>query len=318
MYKIIGADQKEYGPVAVDQVNTWILEGRANGQTLAQAQGSSEWKALLSFPEFASVLAAKFPSPPLVGSADPAATANAALARGVDVNIGECLSRGWRLFRNNFGLFLGASLVVLLIRFGLGFVPIIGPLAYFLIFGALQGGFYLVFLKRLRGEASGVGDLFAGFSQDFVQFMLTGIVTSVLVSIALLFCVLPGIYLVVAWKFSLALVADKRLEFWTAMESSRRVITRYWFQILGVLVVAYLPLMLFVGYSLFHVLSVVIPVIVNSGGPPNFGQIVKMMSGFFTLSLVQQLIALFTLPFATASLMCAYEDLFGTRPAPTA
>ena len=296
MYKIIGADQKEYGPVAVDQVNTWILEGRANGQTLAQAQGSSEWKALLSFPEFASVLAAKFPSPPLVGSADPAATANAALARGVDVNIGECLSRGWRLFRNNFGLFLGASLVVLLIRFGLGFVPIIGPLAYFLIFG----------------------DLFAGFSQDFVQFMLTGIVTSVLVSIALLFCVLPGIYLVVAWKFSLALVADKRLEFWTAMESSRRVITRYWFQILGVLVVAYLPLMLFVGYSLFHVLSVVIPVIVNSGGPPNFGQIVKMMSGFFTLSLVQQLIALFTLPFATASLMCAYEDLFGTRPAQAA
>ena len=76
MYKIIGADQKEYGPVTTDQINTWILEGRANGQTLAQAQGSSEWKALLSYPEFASVLAAKFPAPPLIGSADPAATAN--------------------------------------------------------------------------------------------------------------------------------------------------------------------------------------------------------------------------------------------------
>ena len=102
------------------------------------------------------------------------------------------------------------------------------------------------------------------------------------------------------------------------MESSRRVITRYWFQILGVIVVAYLPLMLFIGYSLSHVMSVMLPVIVNSGGPPNFGQIVKMMSGFFTLSVVQQLIALFTLPFASASLMCAYEDLFGTRPAQAA
>src|SRR5256885_415275 len=33
---------------------------------------------------------------------------------------------------------------------------------------------------------------------------------------------------------------------------------------------------------------------------------------------VQPLIALFTLPFATASLMYAYEDLFGTRPAQAA
>src|SRR5947207_4201053 len=150
MYKIIGTDQKEYGPVTTDQINTWILEGRANGQTLAQAQGSSEWKALLSYPEFASVLAAKFPAPPLIGSADPAATANAALARGVDVNVGECLSRGWRLFRNNLGLFLGASLVFLLILFGLGFVPIIGPHAYFLIFVSLQGDFHFFVLQWLR------------------------------------------------------------------------------------------------------------------------------------------------------------------------
>jgi len=317
MYKIIGADRKEYGPVTADQVNKWILEGRADGQTLAQAQGSGEWKALSSFPEFAAVLAAKYLPPP-VGSADPTVTANAALARGVEVNIGECLSRGWRLLLNNLGLFLGASLLLLLIRFVLGMVPIIGALAYFIIFGALYGGFFLVFLRRLRGEPANIGDVFAGFRQDFVQFMLTGVVTSVLGFIGGLLCILPGIYLVVAWKFSLALVADKRLEFWAAMESSRRVITRYWFQILGLLVVAYLPLILFMGYSIFHVISVMAPIVVDSGGQFNFDQIMKMMGGFVTLSLAQQLIALFTVPFATASLMYAYEDLFGTRQAQAA
>jgi len=51
MYKIIGADGREYGPVTVEQIQQWIREGRANAQTKAQAEGSTEWKALSSFPE---------------------------------------------------------------------------------------------------------------------------------------------------------------------------------------------------------------------------------------------------------------------------
>ena len=62
MYKIIGADQKEYGPVTVDEIRNWILEGRANGQTLASVEGGP-WKALSTFPEFAQALSA-LPQPP--------------------------------------------------------------------------------------------------------------------------------------------------------------------------------------------------------------------------------------------------------------
>ena len=64
MFKIIGADHKEYGPVTADQIGAWILEGRANGQTLVQVDGNAEWRALSSIPEFAAVLAAKLSSPP--------------------------------------------------------------------------------------------------------------------------------------------------------------------------------------------------------------------------------------------------------------
>ena len=31
MYKIIGADQKEYGPVSIEQLRLWITEGRVDG-----------------------------------------------------------------------------------------------------------------------------------------------------------------------------------------------------------------------------------------------------------------------------------------------
>jgi prepilin-type processing-associated H-X9-DG protein len=57
MYRIIGADQKEYGPVTTDQIKQWIAQGRVNGQTNVQAEGSGEWKPLREFPEFAAELA---------------------------------------------------------------------------------------------------------------------------------------------------------------------------------------------------------------------------------------------------------------------
>src|ERR1700722_37373 len=56
MYKIIGADQKEYGPVSADQLRQWITEGRVNGQTKVQAADATEWKAMADIPEFFGVL----------------------------------------------------------------------------------------------------------------------------------------------------------------------------------------------------------------------------------------------------------------------
>ena len=56
MYKIIGADQKEYGPVTSDQIRQWIADQRVNAQTKARAEGEQEWKTLAEFPEFAAAL----------------------------------------------------------------------------------------------------------------------------------------------------------------------------------------------------------------------------------------------------------------------
>jgi len=62
MYKIIGADGKEYGPAGADQIRLWIVEGRVNGQTRVQAVGSAEWKSVADVPELAAVLP-KTPAP---------------------------------------------------------------------------------------------------------------------------------------------------------------------------------------------------------------------------------------------------------------
>jgi hypothetical protein len=60
MYKIIGADQKQYGPVTEAELRQWIAQGRVGPQTLIQAEGQTDWRPLSSFPEFAT---APQPSP---------------------------------------------------------------------------------------------------------------------------------------------------------------------------------------------------------------------------------------------------------------
>src|ERR1035441_3932827 len=67
MYKIIGADRREYGPVTADQLRNWIAEGRATAQTRAQAEGSAQWKPLTEYLEFAAALARNLPSQPAPG-----------------------------------------------------------------------------------------------------------------------------------------------------------------------------------------------------------------------------------------------------------
>ncbi|MDB6016515.1 MAG: Interferon-induced transrane protein [Pedosphaera sp.] len=64
MYKIIGANQVEYGPISADQLRQWIAEGRADANTQARLEGTSDWKPLRNFPEFAGSFPAQSSSVP--------------------------------------------------------------------------------------------------------------------------------------------------------------------------------------------------------------------------------------------------------------
>jgi hypothetical protein len=55
MYKIIGADGKEYGPVSVEQLQQWLNEGRVNLQTRVLAEGATDWKNLGDVPELTGI-----------------------------------------------------------------------------------------------------------------------------------------------------------------------------------------------------------------------------------------------------------------------
>jgi hypothetical protein len=281
MYRIIGIDGKEYGPVTVEQLREWIASGRANAQTRARAEDSPEWKTLGGFAEFAEALAAKaaaaapppgtpppFAPPPLAPvPIDADALAAEILARDYHVDIGSCLSRSWDLLMKNFWLVVGVSFVLGLIAGSVG-----------LLAGVCYGGIYFVVLKLIRGEKTEFADGFAGFSLAFLQLFLVGLVSSILTTVGLLFCIIPGVYLGVAWSFALPLVMDKRMEFWPAMELSRKVVQKHWWTFFGLGLVCLL--LLFVGLALCCI-------------------------GVYV-----------ALPLAFGATAYAYEDVFGTKRPP--
>ncbi len=63
MYRIIGGDQREYGPVSADQLREWILAGRADARTRVLVEGAAEWQELGALPEFADTLVARGAAP---------------------------------------------------------------------------------------------------------------------------------------------------------------------------------------------------------------------------------------------------------------
>jgi len=61
MYKIIGVDQKEYGPITTEQIRQWFTQGRVNAQTMVWSDTSNNWKPFSSYAEFADLVAAAPP-----------------------------------------------------------------------------------------------------------------------------------------------------------------------------------------------------------------------------------------------------------------
>ena len=132
-----------------------------------------------------------------VGSAD-------FLERDYELDLVGCVSRGWELLKNNFGLLFVAALIYNLIEGGialLGIIPIIGPLfslANMLVVGPLMGGLFYVFLQTIRGRPASAGDVFMGFRKSFAQLFLGYLIPALLAGLCLIpagivaaICILP-------------------------------------------------------------------------------------------------------------------------------
>lgn len=271
MYKIIGADKKEYGPVDAETLRQWYTQGRVNAQTLIRPDSGGEWQPLSAYPELADIAGTAQNPPPFSASAPSAAVAPEMMSADYDLDLGECISESWTALTRNFGLVLGASVVFMLIQGGMSAfaqIPFFGLLMLpvsLIVTGPLTGGFYYFLLRNVRRENVDIGDIFAGFKKNMGQmigaYLVPGFLTGlalipglliaiypliqitqrnnnapiwwILVVFGFILMIIPAIYLGISWMFTLPLVADKGLAFWPAMQLSRKRTGQHWWTIFG-------------------------------------------------------------------------------------
>lgn len=318
MYKMIGGDGREYGPVTADQLREWILDHRADGRTEVQPEGRTDWVALGSLPEFAEDLAeaarrhgAPVAPPPIPVGAAPAA----------ELRILDCLGRAWLMLQRHALLITLGGLIVWLIPTGLAMLGCWGVVGAWVVSGALYGGYTVLLLNLARARPAALGDVFVCFRGRFLPCMLVWLVTEFLTQAGLMLCLLPGVFIAVVWAFSLPLVADRDADVGGALRESWKAVLPRFFPVLGVLTLAFLPTLVFAAYAFVSSMGIA----VRTLGPAGVTSLAEMMEKLpamlqeaSVLGFQQHLVLLLNLPFAWAALVSAYETLFNPGPQPRA
>lgn len=155
----------------------------------------------------------------------------------VHVDIKASFARAWELYKAHPFFF---SLFMLLIVSIQGMVVIYAQ-AYMIVYSTLlapplYAGFYLVANRISRGEEVIYPDFFGGF-RFWIPTAVISLLTQVLIAIGLIALIIPGIYLAVGYLFAIQMGIFGGLDPWSAMEWSRKLITRNWWRFFGLLLV---------------------------------------------------------------------------------
>ncbi len=137
----------------------------------------------------------------------------------IELDAGQILRDSWKTFYRDGGLWIAAAVVfflILSISEGIPFLP-------WVVFGPLLLGLYKMARTALISGRADFMDLFWGF-QRFLPAFLTNVVVSLFVVIGLCLLIIPGLVVGLLYLPVYLFIVDRNLDFWQAMESSRKMV----------------------------------------------------------------------------------------------
>ncbi len=180
----------------------------------------------------------------------------ATLAGHGQLELGATMSEAWANLKGSKRILLGGFLfvyvlmLVVLVPAQLMFIGAAGnnPAGAFGMQLTLQlvltaalypffAGAMIVCTRHMCGLPIAFGMLFAQYGK-FVNLFLTSVLQTILVAIGFLLLIVPGIYLSIAYALALPLVADRNMGPWEALETSRKLVTKHWWMVFGILIIA--------------------------------------------------------------------------------
>lgn len=165
-----------------------------------------------------------------------------------EINIGKWINEGWDLVMANFAEFMIISLIYVIL------IIIVSStiLVKFIFAGPLSVGIFYIIFNKMRGKAINIGDIAKGFN-FFVAAVLADILITVFTMVGFTLLIIPGIIISALYMFTFPLILEKNMDFWQAMETSRKVVTKNIFELSIFMLVLYIlmiigVLLLFVGF----------------------------------------------------------------------
>lgn len=144
------------------------------------------------------------------------------------IKIGNWFSSGWKVFKKDAGFSIAFAVIAGICYLLLSSIPFAGLLIWYPIIA----GFIIISLMAFGNQTVELKNYLWGF-RHFIPLLVFTIVSTIFIFIGLLLLIVPGIYLSVAYLFAPCLIVEKNIDFWPAMEISRKKVNKHWFGMFG-------------------------------------------------------------------------------------
>ncbi|MEI7824327.1 MAG: hypothetical protein WCI01_03435 [Chlorobiaceae bacterium] len=148
------------------------------------------------------------------------------------VDIQNYIRQGWEMFKEHVGEFVGFTLIVFVATVVSSRLAFAGSLLISAVVASLTAGYSIAAFKLMSGQPFEFADFFKGLNY-FLPLFLASLAGGFLVGAGLMLLLIPGIYLAVSYLFATFFIIDYRMEFWQALETSRKIISKNWFAFFG-------------------------------------------------------------------------------------
>lgn len=116
------------------------------------------------------------------------------LTDGYSFNMGDYINKGFKLFGNDAGSYIGFTLVSFVISFVVGLIPFLGTIAGLFVSPALNGGWYIFGQKHNSGQQRSFSNFFDAFKNPpWIQLVLGSLVSSIFIALAAAVIIVPAV-----------------------------------------------------------------------------------------------------------------------------
>ena len=148
------------------------------------------------------------------------------------LNVQEYIKQGYEMFKEHVGEFVGFTLIIFVASVVGSRIAFAGSFIFSAVITSLSAGYGIAAFRLLSGQQLEFADYFKGFNY-FLPLFLASLAGGFLVGVGFVLIIILGIYLAVSYMFTTFLIIDYRMEFWQALETSRKIITKNWFAFFG-------------------------------------------------------------------------------------